>query len=156
MIKWIAGSHYSWLVSFFNCIFRKTSKSRIITRGFSYISNKTKVSWDKLFLDVFVYTMRNACFLITPRISIPYPFLGTNQRKMEGHLWVTAIQFAVPSWKPRPLNMKIHSLSQAWLYPVFQIRLSIVIATVMGGCALDHIICRVSLTEKSFVENMCD
>lgn len=87
--------------------------------------------------------------LITPRIPMPYPFLGSNQRgKMEGHLWVTAIQFAVPSWKPRSLNMKIHSLSQTWLYPVFQIRLTIVIATLMGGCALDHISCRVSLTEK--------
>lgn len=76
-------------------------------------------------------------------------FLGTNQRrKIEGHLWVTSIQFAGPSWKPRPLNMKIHSLSQTWLYPVSQIRLTIVIATLIGGCALDHIIFRVFLTEK--------
>lgn len=127
-----------------------------IIRRFSFISNETKVSWDKFFLNVFIYTRGNACFLITPRISIPYPFLGINQRKLEGHLLVTAIQFVVPSWKPRPLNMKIRSLSQVWLYPVFQIRLTIVIATLMGGCALDHIICRVSLTEKSFVENMCD
>lgn len=100
-------------------------------------------------VDFFIYTRGHTCFLVTSRIPKPCPFLETNKRrKIEGHFWVTSIQFAGPSWKPRPLNMKIHSLSQTWLYPVSHIRLTIVIATLMGRCALDHIIFRVFLTEK--------
>lgn len=62
-----------------------------------YVNLKNSLKYAKFSTQGLIQKAKNP-ILITPRIPMPYPFLGSNQRrKMEGHLWVTAIQFAVPS-----------------------------------------------------------